>query len=84
MRLPVLRDEEMTERLREPAARLAGRRGAVRGSSRVWPRSPEMGERAESVPRRLRPSARARCSTAVRHGCGLVRAASGLLDRLIG
>lgn len=49
MRLPVLSDEEMTERQQELAARIAGRRGAVRGPFRVWLHSPEMCERAESL-----------------------------------
>ncbi|MCQ4211019.1 carboxymuconolactone decarboxylase family protein [Streptomyces longispororuber] len=49
MRLPVLTEEEMTERQRELAARIAGRRGAVRGPFRVWLHSPEMAERADSL-----------------------------------
>ncbi|MGX1134736.1 methionine synthase II (cobalamin-independent) [Streptomyces glaucescens] len=49
MRLPVLSDEEMNPRQQELAARIAGRRGAVRGTFRVWLHSPEMCERAESL-----------------------------------
>ncbi|MEU4892747.1 carboxymuconolactone decarboxylase family protein [Streptomyces sp. NPDC044780] len=54
----------MTPRQKELAARIAGRRGAVRGPFRVWLHSPEMAERADSLgafarfdcslPRRLR------------------------------
>ncbi|WP_415953364.1 carboxymuconolactone decarboxylase family protein [Streptomyces sp. KLOTTS4A1] len=39
----------MTPRQQELAARIAGRRGAVRGPFRVWLHSPEMCERAESL-----------------------------------
>ncbi|MCX4815935.1 carboxymuconolactone decarboxylase family protein [Streptomyces sp. NBC_01239] len=39
----------MDPRQRELAARIAGRRGAVRGPFRVWLHSPEMCERAESL-----------------------------------
>ncbi|MGW0822895.1 carboxymuconolactone decarboxylase family protein [Streptomyces sp. NPDC002845] len=39
----------MNPRQRELAARIAGRRGAVRGPFRVWLHSPEMCERAESL-----------------------------------
>ncbi|OOQ54806.1 carboxymuconolactone decarboxylase [Streptomyces antibioticus] len=49
MRLPVLTEEEMDPRQRELAARIAGRRGAVRGPFRAWLHSPEMCERAESL-----------------------------------
>ncbi|MFJ6742626.1 carboxymuconolactone decarboxylase family protein [Streptomyces sp. NPDC091279] len=49
MRLPVLDEEEMDARQKELAARIAGRRGAVRGPFRVWLHSPEMCERAESL-----------------------------------
>ncbi|TQJ57055.1 4-carboxymuconolactone decarboxylase [Streptomyces sp. SLBN-115] len=49
MRLPVLDEEEMDARQQELAARIAGRRGAVRGPFRVWLHSPEMCERAESL-----------------------------------
>jgi 4-carboxymuconolactone decarboxylase len=49
MRLPVLTDEEMTPAQQEVAARIAGRRGAVRGPFRAWLHSPEMCERAESL-----------------------------------
>lgn len=49
MRLPVLTEEEMDPQQQELAARIAGRRGAVRGPFRVWLHSPEMCERAESL-----------------------------------
>ncbi len=49
MRLPVLDEEEMDARQQELAARIAGRRGAVRGPFRVWLHSPQMCERAESL-----------------------------------
>lgn len=49
MRLPVLDEETMDPRQKELAARIAGRRGAVRGPFRVWLHSPEMCERAESL-----------------------------------
>ncbi|MFI9832966.1 carboxymuconolactone decarboxylase family protein [Streptomyces sp. NPDC051913] len=39
----------MDQRQQELAARIAGRRGAVRGPFRVWLHSPEMCERAESL-----------------------------------
>ncbi|WP_329141713.1 carboxymuconolactone decarboxylase family protein [Streptomyces sp. NBC_00670] len=39
----------MNPRQKELAARIAGRRGAVRGPFRVWLHSPEMCERAESL-----------------------------------
>ncbi|MER6346216.1 carboxymuconolactone decarboxylase family protein [Streptomyces sp. NPDC001595] len=39
----------MNPRQQELAARIAGRRGAVRGPFRVWLHSPEMCERAESL-----------------------------------
>ncbi|MFE8012321.1 carboxymuconolactone decarboxylase family protein [Streptomyces antibioticus] len=39
----------MDPRQRELAARIAGRRGAVRGPFRAWLHSPEMCERAESL-----------------------------------
>ncbi|MEU5765348.1 carboxymuconolactone decarboxylase family protein [Streptomyces asoensis] len=39
----------MDARQRELAARIAGRRGAVRGPFRVWLHSPQMCERAESL-----------------------------------
>ncbi|MFB7651006.1 MULTISPECIES: carboxymuconolactone decarboxylase family protein [unclassified Streptomyces] len=49
MRLPVLTEEEMDQRQQELAARIAGRRGAVRGPFRVWLHSADMCERAESL-----------------------------------
>ncbi|MGW5171743.1 carboxymuconolactone decarboxylase family protein [Streptomyces nodosus] len=49
MRLPVLSEDDMDPRQQELAARIAGRRGAVRGPFRVWLHSPEMCERADSL-----------------------------------
>jgi 4-carboxymuconolactone decarboxylase len=49
MRLPVLTEAEMDQRQQELAARIAGRRGAVRGPFQVWLHSAEMCERAESL-----------------------------------
>ncbi|MFI0235002.1 carboxymuconolactone decarboxylase family protein [Streptomyces sp. NPDC016845] len=39
----------MSARQQELAARIAGRRGAVRGPFRVWLHSPDMAERADSL-----------------------------------
>ncbi|MBW8481203.1 carboxymuconolactone decarboxylase family protein [Actinomadura parmotrematis] len=49
MRLPIIAPDEMNERQREIGARIAGRRGAVRGPFRVWLHSPELCERVESL-----------------------------------
>lgn len=49
MRLPIIGPDEMTERQREIGARIAGRRGAVRGPFRVWLHSPELCERVEAL-----------------------------------
>lgn len=49
MRLAKLEPETMTERQREIAARIAGRRGAVRGPFQVWLNSPEACERVEAL-----------------------------------
>lgn len=49
MRLPVIPPDEMDERQREISARIAGRRGAVRGPFRVWLQSPELCERVEAL-----------------------------------
>jgi 4-carboxymuconolactone decarboxylase len=49
MRLPVIQPDQMTERQRGIASRIAGRRGAVRGPFQVWLNSPELCERVESL-----------------------------------
>jgi 4-carboxymuconolactone decarboxylase len=49
MRLPIIDPDEMTERQREIAARIAGRRGAVRGPFQVWLNSPELCEKVEAL-----------------------------------
>lgn len=49
MRLPVIKPDEMTARQQEIAARIAGRRGAVRGPFQVWLNSPELCERVEAL-----------------------------------
>ncbi|MFT4082254.1 MAG: hypothetical protein QM638_06685 [Nocardioides sp.] len=49
MRLPQLQPETMTERQREVAGRIAGRRGAVRGPFQVWLNSPEACDRVEAL-----------------------------------
>ncbi|MFF5078172.1 carboxymuconolactone decarboxylase family protein [Actinoplanes sp. NPDC000266] len=49
MRLPVVDADEMTERQQEIAARIAGRRGAVRGPFQVWLNSPELCEKVEAL-----------------------------------
>jgi len=49
MRLPVIKPDEMTGRQQEIAARIAGRRGAVRGPFQVWLNSPELCERVEAL-----------------------------------
>lgn len=49
MRLPIIDPDEMNERQREIAARIAGRRGAVRGPYRVWLNSPELCDRVEAL-----------------------------------
>ncbi|MEU8800649.1 hypothetical protein [Spirillospora sp. NPDC048819] len=49
MRLPIIAPDEMSERQREIAERIAGRRGAVRGPYRVWLQSPELCERVEAL-----------------------------------
>jgi 4-carboxymuconolactone decarboxylase len=49
MRLPTLTDDAMDPDQKELAARIAARRGAVRGPFRVWLHSPQMCERAESL-----------------------------------
>lgn len=49
MRLPQLKPEDMSERQREVADRIAGRRGAVRGPFQVWLNSPEACDRVEAL-----------------------------------
>lgn len=49
MRIPAIDPADMTERQTEIAARIAGRRGAVRGPFRVWLQSPELCERVEAL-----------------------------------
>ena len=49
MRVPLINPEDMTERQNEIAARIAGRRGAVRGPFQVWLNSPEVCERVEAL-----------------------------------
>jgi 4-carboxymuconolactone decarboxylase len=49
MRLPVVQPDEMTERQQEISARIAGRRGAVRGPFQVWIQSPELCDRVEAL-----------------------------------
>jgi 4-carboxymuconolactone decarboxylase len=49
MRLPSLKTEEMSERQRELAARIAGKRGQVRGPFLVWLQSPELCDRVEAL-----------------------------------
>jgi len=49
MRLPILRTEDYTERQRELAARIAGKRGQVRGPFLVWLHSPELCDRVEAL-----------------------------------
>jgi 4-carboxymuconolactone decarboxylase len=49
MRLQDLSDDELTPRQRELAARIAGRRGKVRGPFLVWLRSPELCDKVEAL-----------------------------------
>jgi 4-carboxymuconolactone decarboxylase len=49
MRLPVLKSEEHTSRQQELAARIAGKRGQVRGPFLVWLHSPELCDRVEAL-----------------------------------
>ncbi|GIF20354.1 4-carboxymuconolactone decarboxylase [Actinoplanes tereljensis] len=49
MRLPVIKPDAMTERQQEISARIAGRRGAVRGPFQVWIQSPELCEKVEAL-----------------------------------
>ncbi|MEY9212138.1 carboxymuconolactone decarboxylase family protein [Thermobifida halotolerans] len=49
MRLPKIDPNDMNERQKEMAARIAGRRGAVRGPFQVWLNSPELCDRVEAL-----------------------------------
>jgi 4-carboxymuconolactone decarboxylase len=49
MRLPTLKYEELTPRQQELHARIAGKRGQVRGPFLVWLHSPELCDRVESL-----------------------------------
>jgi 4-carboxymuconolactone decarboxylase len=49
MRLPALNMDELSERQRELAARIAGKRGQVRGPFLVWLQSPELCDRVEAL-----------------------------------
>ena len=49
MRLPALKFEELTPRQRELHARIAGKRGQVRGPFLVWLHSPELCDRVEAL-----------------------------------
>lgn len=49
MRLRKLSDDELNPRQRELAARIAGRRGKVRGPFQVWLHSPELCDRVEAL-----------------------------------
>ncbi|WP_034217535.1 carboxymuconolactone decarboxylase family protein [Actinoplanes subtropicus] len=49
MRLPVIKPDAMTERQQEMRARIAGRRGAVRGPFQVWLYSPDLCDRVEAL-----------------------------------
>jgi len=49
MRLPVIPESDYTPRQRELAARIAGKRGQVRGPFRIWLHSPELCDRVESL-----------------------------------
>ena len=49
MRLPVLKETELSARQQELAARIAGKRGQVRGPFLVWLHSPELCDRVEAL-----------------------------------
>jgi len=49
MRLPVIQESELSARQRELAARIAGKRGQVRGPFLCWLHSPELCDRVESL-----------------------------------
>ncbi len=49
MRLPILKPEELSARQQELAARIAGKRGQVRGPFLVWLHSPELCDRVEAL-----------------------------------
>ena len=49
MRLPTLKPEELSARQHELSARIAGKRGQVRGPFLVWLHSPELCDRVEAL-----------------------------------
>jgi 4-carboxymuconolactone decarboxylase len=49
VRLPTLKMEELSERQKELAARISGKRGQVRGPFLVWLQSPELCDRVEAL-----------------------------------
>jgi 4-carboxymuconolactone decarboxylase len=49
MRLPVIDEQDYTDRQREIAARIAGKRGRVRGPFLCWLHSPELCDRVEAL-----------------------------------
>ena len=49
MRLPIPNMDDLSERQRELAARIAGKRGQVRGPFLVWLQSPELCDRVEAL-----------------------------------
>src|SRR5258708_23449406 len=49
MRLPIPQFEQLTPRQRELHARIAGKRGQVRGPFLVWLHSPELCDRVEAL-----------------------------------
>src|SRR5260370_38165613 len=49
MRLPIPQFEQLTPRQRELHARIAGKRGQVRGPFLVWLQSPELCDRVEAL-----------------------------------
>lgn len=49
MRLPILQPDELNDRQKELYARIAGKRGHVRGPYAVWLHSPELCDRVEAL-----------------------------------
>ena len=49
MRLPILEYSELNERQRELHARIAGKRGQVRGPFNIWLHSPELCDKVEAL-----------------------------------
>lgn len=49
MRLPKLNEDDLDARQKEVAAKIAGRRGAVRGPFQVWLNSPDLCDRVEAL-----------------------------------